>query len=251
MPTPYSISDFAGAIPSVLQDSANKLYPAEGGNDALVTVLTPYVARAFERYSKDAPLEVVSDVTSDGTNLLVLPAYPDSGDNVPVFDVVFSQIRMIEYPLEQQPPDYIDQGDFRIYRSPSGYKVMLTADTPVDGDSLRFTWTARHASDGSTIPAKDFYAIVDFAASLAAETIATIYAQTSDPIMSADVVNYRTKSSEYQSLAKMLRKRYYNQLGIDESTTGAAETGPALAIGQQYLNLQGGVERLVHTKYSR
>lgn len=253
MPAPYAITDFVNAVPNVLRDDANKLYPGQGADTTIDDVLSPLVARALDRYSKDKPLEIVSDVASDGTQLLELPSYPDAlaGQEVPVFDPLFSTIRAIEFPIAQNPPEYVDPNDFRLYRDPSGTKVMLTADTPNAGNACRFTWTARHASDGSTVPDGDFNAVVDFTAALAAEQLATIYAQTSDPTMSADVVNYRSKSQEYQSLAKMLRKRYYNHIGVDESATGEADQRPAIAIGQQYLEMQSGVERLIHSRYSR
>jgi hypothetical protein len=222
------------------------LYPAEGADTTLVDTLTPYVQRALTRYSQDRPLEVVSDVTSDGTQQLDLPTDDDA-----VFDPLASLLRSIEWPVGQIPPEYVDDNDFRLYRTPDGYKIMLTADSPNAADNLRVIWTAQHATDGSTVPDCDFNALVDLSAALAAEQLATIYAQTSDPTMSADVVNYRSKSQEYQGLAKMLRKRYYNHLGVDESATGDAEQRPALAVGQQYLEMQSGVDRLIHQRYSR
>jgi len=182
--------------------------------------------------------------------LPVAPA-PAAGLDTPVFDPLFSEIVQIEYPVAQQPPQYLDPTDLRLYQTPTGYQILLTQDSLVPNGTLRLTWTARHCADGSTVPDKDFYALVDFAGSLAAETLAAIYTQTVDPTFAADVVNYRSKGQEYQSLAKMLRKRYFNHLGVDESASGAAEVKPALAVGQQWLEMGSGVDRLVHTKYTR
>jgi hypothetical protein len=42
------------------------------------------------------------------------------------------------------------------------------------------TWTARHLADGSTVPDSDFYAVVDFAGSLAAEKLASFYVGPGD-----------------------------------------------------------------------
>lgn len=252
MPAPYAISDFANAIPNVLADSGNMLYPAAGADQSLTDVLTPFICRALDRYSRDCPLVIVSDWTADGTQQMPLPVYPDVVTTaVPVFDPLFSTVVSIEWPILQQPPEFIDDNDQRLYQTPAGFVILLTADTPNAGDTLRTTWTARHAIDGSTVPDKDFNALVDFAASLAAEQIATIYAQTMDPSVGADVVNYRGKSTEYQGIAARLRKRYFNQLGVDENATGAAENKPAIAIGQQYFEMQSGVDRLIHNRYSR
>jgi hypothetical protein len=220
----------------------------------LLWALTPHVLRAIERYSKDCPLELVTEQPYAGNLKLPLPALPGANladPNTPIFDPLFSIVRSIEYPIDQQPPEYIDDTDFRLYRTAAGYFILLTQDTPTLQDVMRFTWTARHAPDGSTIPNKDFLAVVDLSAAYAAEQLATIYTQTSDPIFNADVVNYRDKGQQYQSLAKMLRRRYFTHVGVDESNTGADEAKPVMAIGQQFEDLQAGVGRLIHTKYSR
>jgi hypothetical protein len=53
------------------------------------------------------------------------------------------------------------------------------------------------------------------------------------------------------NVAKALRKRYYNHMGIEEGASGEAEVGPAVALGNQYLEQNSGVDRLVHGKYTR
>jgi hypothetical protein len=113
------------------------------------------------------------------------------------------------------------------------------------------TWTARHLRDGSTVPDKDFYAVTDFAASLGAERLASFYVGTGDSTLQADVVQYRSKSAEMLAVAKALRKRYYNHMGVEEGATGEDEVGPAFSLGNQYLEQNSGVDRLVHNKYSR
>jgi hypothetical protein len=242
MPFPYAISDFVAEIPNVLSDDANHL------GDRLPAM----VGRAItQRYSVDAPLELVSDVDGNGTNYLDLPVAPGEGGNLPVFEPTFSILKSIEFPIGQQPPQLVLDSDFRIYRTPQGYKVLINFDTPGPTDTARMTWTARHLADGSTIPDKDFYALVDFAGSLAAEWLASFYVGTGDASMQADVVNYRSKSQEMLTVAKALRKRYYNHMGVDETASGGNEVAPAFALGNQYLEQNSGVDRLVHDKYSR
>lgn len=246
MPAPYAISDFVAAIPGVLSD-------AEGRATAQ---LAGFVQRAIiQRYSQDAPLEVVSDVVGDGSHSLALPVAPagfiSGSSELPVFEPNFSILRRIEYPIGQQPPQYILDSDIRLYRAPSGYSIVLDYDAPNANETARVSWTARHLVDGSTIPDKDFFALVDYAASLAADYIASAYVGTGDPTIQADVVNYRSKSQEMQSVAKLLRKRYYNHMGVEEGATGEAEIGPAFALGNQFLEQNSGVDRLVHDKYTR
>jgi hypothetical protein len=245
LPFPYSISDFVAEIPHVLTDDGNRL----GGPDG--DVLPALVARAIiQRYTLDRPLEVVSDIPGNGTNTLDTPVAPGAG-TVPVFEPNFSVIRTIEFPINQTPPQFILDSDFRVYRSPAGYKLLVNFDTPPAGSVLRTTWTARHLPDGSTVPDADFYAVVDFAASLGAEKLASMYVGVGDSTIQADVVNYRSKSSEMLSIAKALRKRYFNHMGIDETASGGDEQAPALAMGNQFLEQNSGVARLVHGKYTR
>ena len=253
MPAPYAIADFCNAITDVLRDDAGRLLQAPDAD--VVSAYTPLVQRAIQqRYSLDCPLECLSDVVSDGSSILALPVFqgtvPDGGV-VPVFDPEFSIVEVVEYPLGQYPPSTLMDSDFRLYRTPAGYSIMLSADLPDAGDPVRVTWTAQHAIDGSTVPNMHFFAVVDYAASLAADKLATIYAQTSDPTMSADVVNYRSKSAEYLQLSKSLRKRYFNAIGIDETKTGGSEVKASIALGNLYEDMASGVGRLVHQKYTR
>jgi hypothetical protein len=240
MPFPYSIADFTAAMPAVVRDEANRL-TANGGS------LDRYAIQAItERYSMDAPLEVVSDIQGNGTSVVDAPVDPA---NATVFEQDFSILRSLEYPIEQVPPVYIDESDFRVYRTPTALKLQLMANAPSASEVIRATWTGRHAADGSTVPDRDFYAVVDYASSLALESLAAIYVQTGDAAIQADVVNYRTKSQEYLTLAKAIRDRYFSHMGIDPKAT--TDNPAALAIGNQHLNQNSGVDRLIHGKYTR
>ena len=247
MPAPYAINDFVQAIPAVLQDDMHKLYPApEDDSKTLADVLTPFVVRAINRYSKDRPQTIVSDIHSNATKDLPLPT-----NDAAVFDPKSSVVQQLEYPINMQPPQTIDTSDYTLYKLPTGFVIRLFATTIPNGDVVRATWTARHPVDGSTVAEGDFYAVVDLAASFAAEQLATIFVQIGDPVFNADVVDYKSKSAQYQGIAKMLRRRYYNHMGVDESADGAAEVKPALAVGDQWLDMQSGVGRLIHNKYTR
>jgi hypothetical protein len=242
LPFPYAISDFATEIPNVIV-----------GDMSYVPSINALVVRAIiERYSADSPMHIVSDIEGNGTNYIPLPVAPGEGDDLPVFEPNFSVIEQMEFPIGQQPPQLIIDSDFRIYRAPGvADTILINFDTPAPGDYVRCTWTARHLPDGSTVPDRDFYAVTDFAASLAAEVLASHYVSVGDSTIGVDVVNYRSKSSEMFSVAKALRKRYYNHMGIEEGDKGQAEIGPAFALGNQYLEQNSGVDRLVHGKYTR
>ena len=242
MPFPYSITDFVNEIPNVLLGDTNK-----------IPSLPALVARAIiQRYSADSPKWNTSDIEGNGTNYIPLPVSAEEGEDVPVWESNFSVIAQLEFPIGQQPPQLIDDSDFRVYHAPGvADKILLNFDTPASGDFIRCSWSSRHLPDGSTVPDRDFYAVVDYAASLGADVLASWYVSNGDATIGADVVNYRTKSQEAQAVAKMLRKRYYNHMGIEEGDKGEAEVGPAFSLGNQYLEQNSGVDRLVHGKYTR
>lgn len=240
MSAPYAISDFVAAVPGVLADTG-----------ARATSLLPgFAQRAIsERYSQDRPLTLVSDVEGTGTEYLPVPVAPDTG-NRPVWEPEFSVVKRIEYPIGDGPPGLVLDSDFRVYRTPGQpERILLDFAAPGPGEFLRVTWTARHLIDGSTVPDRDFFAIVDYIGSMAAEYLASYYVGTGDASMNVDVVNYRSKSQEMLSVAKALRRRYYNHMGIEEGANGgAAEVGAAAALGNQYLEQGSGVDRLLHGK---
>jgi hypothetical protein len=203
----------------------------------------------LQRYSKDRPLYLVSDVAGTGTAMMPMPVAP--GSQFGTFDPLFSEIKKIEYPIGQIPDEDVRSEDWEIYRSPTGYQLVLSAYVPQVGQSARLTWTAQHAPDGSTVPQVDFYAVCDYAASLALEAMAARASQFGDNTMGADSTNYRSKAQEYVSLAAKIRKRYFNHMGIEENVSGV-ESKAAISTGN-LRNIMGtaGVDRLVHGKDTR
>ncbi|HLZ93369.1 MAG TPA: hypothetical protein VKQ28_16815 [Candidatus Acidoferrum sp.] len=232
----HQFDQFQAQRDVALRDAAGKL-PA-GSRDALLT------QAILQRYSQDRPREVVSDIPGNGTNLLPLP-----GAGTDVWEEGYSSVRTIEFPIGTFPPNLILEEDWQIYGTPSGKKIMVISTAPLATDTVRITWTARHLGDGSTVPDPDFEAVCDYAAGLCYEALAGIYAQTGDASISADSVNYRTKSQEYMGLAKAAKKRYFDHVGVDDSK--GVEVGPAIATGSMHENLIGGFDRMTHRKASR
>lgn len=233
----HSLDQFQSQRDVALRDAAGKL--PSGDRDALLA------QAILQRYSKDRPRELVSDQAGNGTQLLGMPA-----TGTDVFEDGFSFIRTIEYPLGSVPPNFLLEEDWQLYRTPSALQIMLLSVTPAANDTVRVTWTARHKSDGSTVPDVDFEAVSDFAAALCYEALAGIYAQTGDATIQADSVNYRTKSQEYMGLAKAAAKRYFNHVGITADDKGA-EVDAAIATGSVHENLGVGLDRLTHRKATR
>jgi hypothetical protein len=236
------LADFETAVASRIQDTANTLSTAD--RDVFI------LQAVKQRYSKDRPRELASDVAGNGTSLLSLP----TGPSAEPFEDGFSQIRALEFPIGGIPPTILENDTWLLYRTPAGLKIQLSSVTPGNSDNVRVTWTCRHTaptvSVDSTIPDADFEAVCDYAGALCCEAMAAKYAQTRDPSISADAVNYRSKSQEYLGLAKALRKRYDDQVGIQDSGSGANGSGVpgALAIGDMELQQGSGVDRITHRR---
>lgn len=233
MPT---FADFQTQVRLRLQDAATKLATAD--RDELIKQAIQ------QRYSKDRARELVADVSGDGTSDLPVPANFEEG---------FSVARAIEYPIGDVPPTFVEDDAWIFYRlPPSGtLKVRLLSARPAASEFVRVTFTARHLSDGSTVRNADFEAVADYAAALSFEALAAVYTQSGDASIAADAVNYRTKSQEYLALAKTLRRRYFQHMGIDEDLAGSAGAGPAVATGELDQELGPGGDRLTHPKHSR
>lgn len=243
-----NLTDFETYVASRIQDPANKLAVADR-DDAIAQAVR-------QRYSKDRARELVSDVAGNGTALLALP----TGTSTPPeqWEEGFSEVRSIEFPIGDIPPTLLENYQWQMYRTPTGLKIMLADLRPAATDSLRVTWTVRHVPGNTvvgqgaiatTVPDADFEAVSDLAASMCCEKLAAIYARTNDSTIQADAVSYRTKSQEYLTLAKALRRRYFDHVGIEEGDNGGSgPTAAAIAIGDMDLRQGSGVDRLTHRR---
>lgn len=246
---PYILTDFETAVASRIQDAAQKLQLGD---------IDDAISQAVRgRYSHNRPRELASDVTgvNPPASLIALPEGPS--DPAEPWEDGFSVIRSIEFPVGDIPPTYLLEDQWLVYRTPTGLKLMVMGFIPQASDTMRVIWTVRHSPGTAgqtptptTIPDSDFEAVCDLASAMCCEKLAAIYAQTRDPSIQADAVNYRTKSQEYLTLAKALRQRYFDHIGIEEDGTGkgAGPAGPAIAIGDQELRQGSGVDRLTHRR---
>ena len=206
---PKTIPDFQQLVAGHLQDGAAKLAPAE-----IVKAVEEAIAG---RYSKDRPQKPVADLTGDGAT------YEWSLAGITVWQEGFSRVVEIEYPQGERSPIYLEGGEWLLYATPTG-RFLRFAFALSAGKKARVRFTAAHATDASSVPEADFYAVGALAASLAARRLAALYAQTGDSSIAADTVNYRTKSQEYLALARQLEKQYENLLGTDPERSSPASS---------------------------
>ena len=172
------------------------------------TDLQAMIGQAVQRYSNDRPLVTVEDLTADGAAETALPDDWQEG---------FSVLRQVEYPVDQTPPCVLDPRSWTLWDGLTGRTILWLDERPAAGATVRLTYTrqrvlAAQAKD-TTVPDADWYAVCDLAASIAADALAARYAQTSEPVLGADTVNYRSKQQEWAAIARRLEARYAAALG--------------------------------------
>jgi hypothetical protein len=226
-------ADIKNATIGIVKDDSGKLaVQDETGSDSYDRCINAAVLE-FSRARPDQP---TVDYTGNSGHDYALPSrWTDQ----------FSSIQAIEFPTGKIPESYLDADEFYLYNTPSGTLIRLAYETPSDVQAFRVTYTILRTT--STIPDGDVAAFCYLAASLCLESLANMFAQTSDPTIAADSVNYRTKSYEFTKRAKQLRDIYKEHMGIkDDDTTVAASASTELKIGYP-----GGVDRLTHPRRMR
>lgn len=205
------LSDYQSLVPQLVRDDAGKI--ATTDRDLAITAMT-------RRYSKDRPRTKVEDVAATAANELPLPT---------AWEADFSDVIGLEYPIGQVPPANLEQGRWAYYRKPSSIVIMLE-DAIAVGGSVRVTYTASHLLDASndTIPLADREPAACWAAALLCDQLAAFYSGSRDSSIQADSVNTQSRAQEYASRAKTLRKRYTDELGVDDKRSEPAGTVVAL-----------------------
>lgn len=217
-----ALSEFLTLIAGKLQDTAGKL--VEGR-------ILDALHAAVDEYSASQPRVKVVTITGDGVAVtFALPADFEEG---------LSTIKQIEYPVDRQDPDYLDADDHQLRRDPTTGVLKLRFRTMVLPLAAKayVEYTTRHyvLAGVPTVPAGETLAdtvpvphrdpVAALAASNGAVMLAALYAQSSDTTISADVVDYKSKSRDYLELARALRKQYSVRFGADNGVPAASAIG--------------------------
>ncbi len=200
-----SLADYQSLVDDLVRDDTGRIVTADRDEA---------IARAVARYGKDRPRVKVEDVVAPGGNYLSLPAG---------WQADFSSLQSIEYPVGDRPATLLEQDGYALYQTPSTSEIHL--DSAINaGRSVRVSYTIRHAVDGTgdTIRAEDREAVSCWAAALLLDQLAAWFTGSSDSTIQADSVDRRSKGGEYAARAGKLRKRYFDELGIDERKSVAA-----------------------------
>jgi hypothetical protein len=166
-----------------------------------------------------------------------------------VFEQDFSILRSLEYPIEQVPPVFMDDSDFSVYRTPTALKIMLSVNAPTASEVC-----ARPGPGVMRRMVRLFLIVISMRSSTMPRRSRSKRWQRSmckPEIRRSRLMSSTTAASrqEYLTLAKKIRERYFSHMGIDPDAT--TDNPAALAIGNQHMNQNSGVDRLVHGKYTR
>ena len=176
------------------------------------------VNAALTRYSKDRPLVSFADFAGD-SETFDFPLPPDWDDSL-------SFIRAVEYPQGKRKPSYLLRSAWIIYaKGTPAAKFRLMYFVPQQGQTLRLFYTLGHMADDerTSVPENDLTAVAWLAAAEGCHLLARRFAQSSTPTLTADSVDYQSKSGEYTRLGRELERKYQNHLGRKEGEVA----GPA------------------------
>ena len=202
------LTDYEKQVESFVRDDSGRLDQGEDFDRA--------IALAVQRYSKDRPQTKVEDLRPSDTHTLPLPV---------AWETDFSAIASLEYPIGQRPRITIESGRWELYRDPTTVTIKLQ-DAIDASHQVRATFSIAHVLDAThdTIPVADREAVSCWAAAILCDELAAFYSGGTDSTIQADSVRQQSKSQEYATRAKALRKRYLDELGVEDkrSEPGAA-----------------------------
>jgi hypothetical protein len=226
-----TIQTFRDGVGGLLQDDGARLSPGE---------IDQAIRRGVRQYSKDRPLEKVADTSGNGTAMY--PIFNDWSDG-------FSRILQIEHPIGNEPPTFLEEDRFFLYRSPSGLELRFDGVQPSISESFRTTYTLPHKVDEttSTVYGADEEAVIFLAASYGCRMLATLFAHTSDPSLDADVTDYEGKSEFFADRANDYQKHYREHIGKGADVA----VRPFNVNHDQDVDYQWGGDKLFHPRRLR
>lgn len=218
------LSDYQTLATELVRDDAGRIVTAE--RDRAIQM-------AVQRYSKDIERLKVEDVVATGTNTLPLPAAWEAGA---------SELRSLEYPIGNVPPSYLSAERYSLYQLPASTIIMLR-DAVATGATIRASYTITHvvSTVADTIAVKDREPVACWASALLCDQLAAFYSGGSDSTIQADSAPGQSRAQEYSARARALRKRYLDELGIDDKRNVAAGT----VVNLNATDSRGG-DRLTH-----
>ena len=203
---------------------------------------------AINTYSKDKPKIIKEDLTGDGTYEYSLPDDWVSD---------FSWVTSIEYPIDQQNPEFLDEDQYIVYDNATTKKLRFVETTPQSGKTIRVEFSVKWTIDKDTcdIPTQDFHPVACLATAYCLRMMADHFGQTTEPSINADVIDYTRKSIEFSELADSMENIYRRHLGMPPLGSKEAAEKPSSPAASQTKDLDimygWGGDMLTHPKGQR
>lgn len=209
--------------------------------------LERYIKAAVEgTYSKDRPRQRVKDTTGAGSGTF---DYTLNDTNFPGWEDDFSQIQLIEYPLDDTASthNYIDRDEWEVFQNDTPvYVLRFKSYEPLASEEFRVWYLTRRVFDDESdveVPAPDQAAVYDLCAADVLSGIASYYlAKIRSTQVTAERADNNTKMQDALTLAGHLRANYKRHLGIPKD--GQVEAATAQKEFDTYY--PWGADRLTH-----
>jgi hypothetical protein len=231
-------SEYATEIARFIRDGAGILLPDD---------IDKLIDRANEVYTRQEPLDIVIELTSDGSDEFKVA-------DLTGFSAKISGDQKIEFPVTTSgEPQYLDRRDWTLYRKPAPDGLVIRISTGVgNGVKVRFHFKGTHAitEEGSTIPPEHFFAFCRLGAAEGCDDLANHFTQTGEQALFQGMngAYYQTKAKEYKNRAAENRNEANKAFGSGANESGA----PAASVTKNWdtTNSMGG-DRLTHRRRFR
>lgn len=196
---------------AMLQDDASFITTAER-NEA--------IDQAVLQVNHDKPLENVVDIAGDDSQ--------DYGLESP-FSKQFSDMKFVETPADENPPVFRNRDDdWFLYENPTktpSQRLRFLTVTPKTTEVIRVTFTSPHTvtESASDLNQTTFLAVVYKSLVFLYRALAARFAQTTDPTIVADAVDYGGRSQNFLFLATRWEDQYKQIIGFGDGEITAAQ----------------------------
>ena len=201
------LEKYVSSVREIVKESNSIIY------DSGENVYEDFVRRALRRYSLDKPFTKVNSFAGASSEYFIVDS-----SNLPGFIDNWSTILLLEAKAptiaSNDDPQFLDRDQWDFYRNSTALYVRFKDTVPSSSDTISVTYTIPHTINNldsettDTVPEVDQEAIVLWACNEACRMLASKFTGTSDPTIRADVVNYKTKASEFRAMSKEFREAY-------------------------------------------
>jgi hypothetical protein len=229
-----ALADFQALVTDKLRETAS-------------LVDAPQKTRAIQEAVKDYSRKVqarhrVSTITGDGALFtFALPAGFEEG---------MSSIERIEYPVDQQEPEYLDAEEYVLRRDPATGVLQIRFISLVLGTGKKayVEYTTPHAltdAGEDSVPPSAREPIACKATAILLRQLAAYAAQGTQSTLAADVVDRGSQVEQYLSLASALEGQYTRAFGISDGIAAAS------AVADLDVTPEWGGDRFFHSRFRR